>query len=349
MTKLCAFHSDMSRARGTREQEALMSSMMNGMNGSEVDEKEQDTPYRDTADDRSCMNAFCECMIGFRHGKYTSLKGNLTPKLYAEVIKRLQEFKKQHVRRAYHEQLQIVIQILFSPVLDSLWAGHDKAALVVNVKCAWTHYIEVCDKLSVLLKTMVLNREKEPTKDGVNLYADPESDFRVSAIALFRNRLLELEPLLMDACGEFVVRVLNGEDLRKLYAADDEPLRVLVTCYISMHDCSSLYNQKKYGWATDRKSSEPVSSIAYDVKPKTDEKELYCRSGGLEDALIRAASSWFMSKAQLNFADLPLSDAVSRLRQLFGSTHPSTLRKMMTVVDDVLIARGMSADVMEHE
>jgi hypothetical protein len=334
-------------SRASHEHQALMSSLM-GMNGSGVDEKEQDTPYRDTADDRSCMNAFCECMIGFRNGKYTSLKGSLTPKLYAEVIKRLQDFKKQHVRRAYHEQLQIVIQILFSPVLDSLWAGLDKAALVVNVKRAWTLYIEVCDKLSVLLKTMVLNRGKDTGEDGVNLYADPESDFRVSAIALFRNRLLELEPLLMHACGEFVVRVLNGEDMGQLYAAGDEPLRDLVTCYISMHDCSGLYHQKKFGWATDRQSTEKVSMFRYDVKPKTDEKELYCGPGGLEDALIRAASSWFMSKAQLNFADLQLSDAVSRLRQLFGSTHPSTLQKMMTVVDDVLISRGMSAYVTEH-
>jgi hypothetical protein len=292
------------------------------------------------------MNDFCECILGFRTGKYPSPKGKWSPKTYAEVLRRLAGFKKQHVRQAYHEQLHLIIQSIFVPALDSLWSGIDKAELVVNIKCAWTHYLDVCDKLSETLRNLVLSRGSE-VQNGINLYADPESDFRLSAIALFRNRLFELEPLLMDACGDFVVRVLDGEDMTGYYAADDEPLRVLVMCYISMHDCSGLYKHRKVRWAFDLKPQESMARLRFAVKPKTDETELYCASGGLEHVLMQAAESWFLSKAATNFADVRLDDAVSRLRHLFGSTHPSTLQKMMSRVDDLVRARGIS-DVTEH-
>ncbi len=329
-----AFHSDL-MSRANQDQAALLHNLMHGTDADEADDKEQDTPYRDTEHDRELMNQFCVNILGFMSDKFKSEKGEWDGAGYAAVTKKLGEFKKQHVRQAYREQLHIIIQSLFGPVVDSLWCGIDKVKLFVEVSRAWTRYMFVCDKLSSVLKNLVLNRGSE-IKDGINLYADSESDFRLSAISLFRSRLAELEPLLMDGCGDFVVRVLNGEDMSKYFAADHEPLRYIVDCFVFMHDCSGRYNnQEKNRWATDRKQRESVACFRYGVKPKTDETELYCASGGLEDALICAASLWFRSQAQSSFADIPLVDAVSRLRQLFSSTRPCTLRKINQIIDEM--------------
>jgi hypothetical protein len=330
----------MSRTR--QDHAALLGNLMHGTDPGEADDKEQDTPYRDTEHDRALMNEFCRYVLGYMSGKYSSVKGDWDGAQYAAVTKKLGEFKKQHVLQAYREQLHIIIQGLFGPVVDSLWCAIDKVKMVVEVSRAWTHYMFVCDKLSAVLKNLVLNRGSE-IKDGINLYADPESDFRLCAISLFRSRLAELEILLMDACGDFVVRVLNGQDMSKYYAADDEPLRHLVDCFVVMHDCSGRYNnQEKIKWTTDRKQHESVACFRYGVKPKIDETELYCASGGLEDALICGASSWLSSQAQSGFTDVSFFDAVSRLRQLFSSTRPCTLQKIVQKIDDMQRALGTS-------
>ena len=328
----------MSRATQDLMPADLLSSMMGGLNDGQDTEKEPDTPYRDTQDDRALMSLYCEYLLGYRNGKYKSQKGNWDGQTYAHVITRLSKFKKQHVGQAYREQLLLVIQSIFAPAVDSLWVGIDHAELIVNVGRAWTQYLEVCDKLSEILRTLELKRGSEIT-NGINLYADSDSDFRVAAIALFRNRLSELQPLLMDACSNFVLRLLNGDDTSMHCAAADEPFRSLTTCFISMHDCSGLFKDRKIRWATDRKSSESLSSLRYEVKPTADEKELYCSPGGLEDTLMRSAFSWFMSQAQSNFAVVSVDEAVSRLRKLFSSTHPSTLPKMMCRIDDFLKAK----------
>jgi hypothetical protein len=315
--------------------------MTGGLNMDQEDEKEADTPYRDTENDRALLNEHCEHLLGYWNGKYKSPKGKWDGRAYSSVIARLSQLKKQHVHRAYREQLQLVLQSLFAAPLDCLWAGSDKVELVAKVLRSWTQYIDVCDQLAALLKNLDLKRGSE-IENGINLYADPEHDFRISAISLFRNRLIELEPLLMDACSNFVLRCLNGDVMSEHFASGDEPLRSLVTCFISMHDCSSLYKDKKIRWATDRKSDESIASLRYAVKPTTDEKKLYCASGGLEDTIVHAASAWFLSHAQSKFADVQLDVAVSRLRGMFGSTHPTTLPKMMKRLHEMLTAQGMA-------
>ena len=322
---------------------SLYNSVM-GMNVGEAAE-EPKRPYRETEDDRMLMNEHCQHVLGHLNGKYKSQKGIWNGETYSKVMARLSKFPKQHVRRAFHEQLQQVIQGIFAAALDALWAGVDKCVLVIKVAEAWTQYITVCDNLPERLNNLELTRGSV-IRNGINVYADPESDFRISAIALFRDRLLELEPILMDACGDVVLRSLNGDDMSKHHAA----LRSLVTCYISMHDCSGIYNATKRRWFTDRKNTETIQSLQYGVMPKSDEKELYCLSGGLEDSLLRSASAWFLSKAQSNFADITLFLAVDRLRQLFCSelfAHPSTLPKLMSSVVELLKVQGNTQEAAQ--
>ena len=332
----------MSQSSG-QDPRAMINSLMCMNTGEAADEPKK--LYRDTEDDRMLMNEHCQHVLGHLNGKYKSQKGIWNGETYSKVMARLSKFPKQHVRRAYHEQLQLVIQGIFAPAQDALWAGIDKGALVNTVAEAWTQYITVCDHLPERLSNLELTRGSV-IRNGINLYADPESDFRVSAIAIFRNRLLEIEPLLMGACGHVVLLALNGEDMSNHYAA----LRSLVTCYISMHDCSGHYLVTKRRWFTDRKNTESIASLQYGVMPKSEEKELYCSSGGIEDTLLRVASAWFFSKVQSNFADTPLIMAVDRLKQLFSSelfAHPGTLPKLMSSVVELLKAQGRTKEAEE--
>jgi hypothetical protein len=307
---------------------ALMNSMMGGMNpGHETDEGLK-IPYSDTENDRTLMNEFCENLLGYWNGKYRSPKGQWDPATYAMATARIAQFNKHHVRRAYIEQLQLVMRHIFAPVLESLWFTIDKTELVFKVNLAWTQYIDVCDNLSGILKTLELKRGTE-VRNGVNLYADPETDFRIAAVALFRSRLLELEPPLLNSCREVVFRLLNSESMSE-HSVADNPLPNLVACFIAMHDCSSLYKGKKNRWANDRKSSESLYSLKYDIKPTIDEKALYCMPGGLEETLIHSATSWFLLQKQTGFTDDSSNEAMSRLHQFFSSVHPSTWNKVVS-------------------
>lgn len=314
--------------------------MMGGVNLDQEEEKEPDIPYRDTEDDRALLNEYCENLLGYWSGQYTSQKGKWDGRVYSVVVARLSQMNKQHVRRAYYEQLQLVLQRIFAFVFDSLWSGNDKSAFVANVLRAWTQYIDVCDHLSALFKNLDLKRGSE-IKNGVNIYADPEYDFRITSMVFFRTRLLEIEPLLMDACSDMVLRFLNG-DVSSRFSSIHEPLKDLVSCFISMHDCSSLYKQRKVRWVTDRKSAEPIASLRYAVKPTTDEKKLYSAPGGLEDTVMQAASAWFVSHVQSNFAVVHVDEAFSKLHQLFSATHPTTFPKMIQRLDEMLTERGMA-------
>jgi hypothetical protein len=322
----------------------LFRNMMGGMNEDQEEEKERITPYGDTEDDRALLNEYCEHLLGYWNGKYSTQKGKWDGRSYSIVVARLSQMSKQHVRQAYHEQLQLVLQPIFAPILESLWAGNEKVALIAKVLLAWTRYIDFCDNLSALLKNLDLKRGSE-IENGVNIYADPEYDFRITAIALFRNRLLEIEPLLMDACDDLVVRRLNGDVISKQFSFHDQPFRDLVACFISMHDCSSLYMQRKVRWATDRKNAEPIASLRYAVKPTTDEKKLYCASGGLEYTIMQAASVWFISHARSNFANIHEDEAFSRLRLLFSAAHPTTWPKMMNRLDEMLTGQGVASRI----
>jgi hypothetical protein len=78
------------------------------------------------------------------------------------------------------------------------------------------------------------------------------------------------------------------------------------------------------------------------VKPTTDEKKLYSAPGGLEDTVMQAASAWFVSHVQSNFAVVHVDEAFSKLHQLFSATHPTTFPKMVQRLDEMLTERGMA-------
>jgi hypothetical protein len=224
------------------------------------------------------FNEFSKNLVGFREGKQSSIRGGWNPKEYSEFRLMMRQVPQTKAFEMYSTQMQDIAVTLTAGIRAYRDAPRE-AAIIERYVHAWSTYSYVFPRAASVLREMQLKPGR--TFNGISLYAERESDYRVQGVNLFVQALAPSEPHVLLAFGYLVCQCLSGSE----FALERLPiLKSVVSSYIQMHDCSCLFSE-----IVPQETLRSATSQMR-IEPSHDETAIYTRSGGLEETMLQV--SW---------------------------------------------------------